>query len=228
MRRAIAVLVLLAATVGCGPDRAAELEQQIAQLQQERVERKAVDDARGEADAAEAAARTAAAELPALRTERAAMERGEAATRAALATEQTRTEQARRETADTRQRCRTVLADAEELEKQVQRARLRAGVARDQAAAFARELRPGDEAWATEHRLRSFSEFLARLAQEYPDDPVLARLAQQASGSTDPRAASGLASRARDRLMAVYGLGPDAVGTAPPETPPIAPGTGSR
>ncbi len=212
MKRRAAALVL-ACVLGCGDDPRDGLASDIAKLKQERVEKGMEENAVREADAAEASLARAKAALDARRTAAAAVEAKRDALRAELEREAARgtalEADARRQDA----RAQSAMKEAEELEGRLAAERQRAARLRDQAAVLAREMRPGDPAWAVERRMQSLRQLLAHLAQQYPADPVLAELAQE---KPSPEAAAAAAMRARDRLNAVYDLAAPEIAAPPP------------
>ncbi len=224
MRGAARILVC-AWLVGCGSDRVAEIHAEIEKLRAERVDASLVSAARSEADAAEqhlAATQAAVAEQQAEGKRLADQKLQLLAT---VAREAELTEHVRSEIAETQQATALEVAETEKKEGEIVQARSRALAVREQAAVLARELRPGDPPWATERRVKSVREFLAKVSREYPDDPVVADLARSGEesateGSADAGAlAAEKAARLRDRFTRVYGL--DAPEVAAGERAPV-------
>ena len=224
------VLLALCAAAACAPDPREALREEVKQLEAARIERSAVDQARGEADAAEAQLAERRREAEAVAAGLAAREAEAKRLTDEYAAETRRNERLRDEIRAGQERGRAASERGAELAAQVEKARARAAWAREQAQVLARELRPGDPDWATQRRLRALAEFAQRLAAEYSDDPTLASLA--ASLSASPAAGDGaargaeVAGRIRDHLSAVYALeeAPDASASAaePAPTPPVS------
>jgi len=203
------VLLLCLLALGCEPDRVAEVNAETEKLKAERVEASVVSAARSEGDAAEHRLADAKATLDALQKDAARLGDRKKALDAALAHEGELAERARTDTASTQQATATEQADTEKKDGEIALARSRAMGVREQAAVLAREIRPGDPAWATERRARAVKEFIAKVAREYPEDPVVADLAQP-EDTADPVEAGALAAqkaaRLRDRFTRVYNL----------------------
>jgi hypothetical protein len=204
-------MLVVACLVGCGSDRVAEINAEIQKLSAERVEASVVSAARSEAAAAERRLAETKAALEPLRAEAKQLAGRKAQLEAALAHEGELAEHARAETAATQQATAAELAEAEKKDGEIAQARARAMGVRQQAAVLAREIRPGDPAWATERRVKSVTEFIAKVAHDYPDDPVVADLAFFGDESVnDPVEAGALAAqkaaRLRDRFTRVYDL----------------------
>ncbi|HBZ70540.1 MAG TPA: hypothetical protein DEP35_12750 [Deltaproteobacteria bacterium] len=204
-------LLLCALLVACGPDRVAEIDAEIEKLSAERVELSVVTAARSEADAAEHRLAEAQAGLDRVREEGKRLANEKAQLEAAIAHEGELVEQARGEIAAAQQATATELAEIDKKDGEIAQARARAMGVREQAAVLAREIRPGDPAWATERRVKSVQEFIAKVARDYPDDPVVAELARSdEQPSADPAEAGALAAqkaaRLRDRFTRIYDL----------------------
>jgi hypothetical protein len=202
------VWVLLAA---CGSDRLEEIEAETKKLQSERVEASAVTAAQAEADAAEQRLATTKKELDLLHAETQRLTDQKQKLEAAITKEGELTAQAVSQTAQLAQQTAAELAEVDNKDKEIETRRARALLIRKEAAALAREMRPGDPPWATARRVKSVDEFLARVATAYPDDPVVAELVAQGDQSAgDPVQAAALAAekaaRLRDRFTRVYEL----------------------
>ncbi|HME71555.1 MAG TPA: hypothetical protein VKM54_17040 [Myxococcota bacterium] len=208
MRDAAAVL-LCVFLAGCEPDRVAEINAEIEKLTAERVEASVVSAAHSEAEAAEHRLAETRGALDQLREEAKRLGDRRKELEAAVARESELTERARADTATTQQATAAELAETEKKDGEIGLVRASAMGVREQAAVLAREIRPGDPAWATERRVRSVTEFIAKVARNYPDDPVVAELAQPEQ-SADPVEAAALAAqkaaRLRDRFTRVYNL----------------------
>jgi hypothetical protein len=229
---ALAVCLTLAfALAGCRNEEADALRSELAALAEQRVKRETAERAQQELAEVEAARAAREDELAARRSELARLERevAEIEGRYARTAEryQERVGENGRELADV-ERMRRRLAD---WRAEAELAQAEAGFARKQAQVFAREIRPSDPAWATERRLEALRHFLAQTAEAWPDDPVLASLAQAelpavAGSPGEPApgralAAAALAKRAAERLAEVYGLeAPAPVDAASVASPP--------
>jgi hypothetical protein len=207
--RGASVLLLCVVVVGCEPDRVAEVSAEIEKLKADRVEASVVSQAHSEADAAEHRLGETKATLDQLRKEAVGLGAREKELEAALAHEAELTEHARTDAATARQAAAAEQAETEKKDREIGLARSSAMGVREQAAVLAREIRPGDPAWATERRVKAVTEFIAKVAREYPDDPVVAELAQP-EDAADPVEAGALAAqkaaRLRDRFTRVYNL----------------------
>jgi chromosome segregation ATPase len=203
----------------CGPDPVAPIAAEIEALKAERVELGAVEKARAEAKEVEQALAAADDALAASRDASGVLAARQAELAAAIAAEETRTAAAMAATLKAGDETRAEAATTARIEGEIASTRERARAVREQAALFAREIRAGDPTWATERRARAASEFLDRAASEYADDPVVQSLASASTGLA-PADAAQRAARLRDRLDAVYGVSPEAVGAAPPAEPP--------
>jgi hypothetical protein len=205
-------ILVCAWLAGCGPDRVAEINAEIAKLTAERVEASVVTAARSEADAAEQRLAATQVALEPLRAEGKRLAARKAQLLATVAHEGELTEHARAEIAATQQATAATVAETEKKDGEIVQAQSRAMAVREQAAVLAREIRPGDPPWATERRVKSVTEFLAKVSRDYPDDPIVAELARSGEESTsaDSLEAGALAAekaaRLRDRFTRVYGL----------------------
>ncbi|HTF36159.1 MAG TPA: hypothetical protein VK714_20955 [Myxococcota bacterium] len=214
-------MLVVAFVGGCGSDRVAEINAEIQKLSAERVEASVVSAARSEADAAEQRLAETRAALEPLRVEAKQLASRKAQLEAAVVHEGELAEHARADTAATQQATAAERAEAEKKDGEIAQARARAMGVRQQAAVLAREIRPGDPAWATERRVKSVTEFIAKVARDYPDDPVVADLALSGDESVnDPVEAGAIAAqkaaRLRDRFTRVYDLdSPDVAAGAP-------------
>jgi len=207
----MALAAALALAAACTNEKAESLRAEIAKLAKDRVEVATVEKAKqevAEVEAALAASREVVehgrAELVAKQAQRDELKQG-------LAAEIARNERMRGEIEAVIRSAQAAAARGQELDVQIGREKRSATAIRDQAAVLAREIRPGDPAWATSRRLESLAQFLRRASEQYPDDPVLQELArtriEEASPSVeDARKGSELAGRARDRLANVFGL----------------------
>ena len=204
--------LVCALLIGCGPDRVAEINAEIEKLTAERVEASVVNAARSEADAAQKQLAATQAELEPLRAEGKRLADRKAELLGSVAHEAELTERTRAEIAATQQATAAAVAETEKKDGEIVQARSRALAVREQAAVLAREIRPGDPPWATERRVKSVTEFIAKLSRAYPDDPIVAELAHSGEDSTagDSLEAGALAAekaaRLRDRFTRVYGL----------------------
>jgi septal ring factor EnvC (AmiA/AmiB activator) len=225
LSRASVVLFSLVAAglaLGCGPDRAAELHQEIAKLEQERVPVDALEKAKQEADAAERDLAARAEEQGEARAELSKLEAEARRTAEAFDREVARNAELRSKIDDASQRTAAARKRDEELVAEVARERERAGYLRDRAETLARQMRPDDPGWANARRVGNLSQLLAEAARTYPDDPVLARLAGTDLGPSDEArvgAAAAAAAALCDRLRFVYGLEAAPVAAEPPAAP---------
>ena len=203
------MFLLCVFALGCEPDRVAEVNAETEKLKAERVEASVVSAARSEADAAEHRLADAKATLDQLQKDAVRLGDRKKALDAGLAHEGELAGRARTDTASTQQATATEQADTEKKDGEIALARSRAMGVREQAAVLAREIRPGDPAWATERRVRAVKELIAKVAREYPEDPVVADLAQP-EDTPDPVEAGALAAQKaaqlRDRFTRVYNL----------------------
>ncbi len=222
MRRLAFAAALLAAATACTNERAESLRAEIEKAKKERVEVAVVEKAQQETAQIEAALAASRGALEQARADVAKLESDRDQARAALAAEVTRNQRLQAEIGEVAQRAQERAARGQELEAKIARAQARASWVRDQAAVLAREIRPDDPAWATARRIDTLGEFVARVAQEYPDDPVLAVLARariQPEKTPTPdqaRAAAQQAAQLRDRFASVYELPPPAVAATAP------------
>jgi hypothetical protein len=207
--RGASVFLLCVFVVGCEPDHVAEVKGEIEKLKAERVEASVVSQAHSEADAAEKRLAETKATLDQLRKEAVGLGARKKELESALAREAELTEHLRTDTATAQQATAAEQAESEKKDGEIALARSKAMGVREQAAVLAREIRPGDPAWATERRVRAVTEFIAKVAHAYPDDPVVAELAQR-EDVEDPVEAGALAAqkvaRLRDRFTRVYNL----------------------
>lgn len=230
----IAIALSLFALAGCTNERAESLRAEIAKVKDERVEITSIEKARQEADQAQTAL---AASREALATAQKTLDDATAerdATRAAIDAETARNAKLQADLAAVVADARAIAAHGQALDRDLARERAHATWARDQAAVLAREIRPGDEAWATARRLDALAEFSEQLAKEYPGDPDLVAIAREPIRASKPTAeqAHAAAERAavlRDRFESVYDLRAAAAAAAAaaeaseaaPETPPV-------
>jgi small-conductance mechanosensitive channel len=225
---ALALTALLLLAAGCPNEKADALRAAIAKLKEERVEASTIEKAKQEAAEAEAALAATLTQLEDANTEFAKREAERDQTRAAIDAELARNARLRGEIDAVAGRAQDRAAYGQELDAQIAAVRERATWVRDQAAVLARELRPGDVAWASKRRLDSLAEFSERVAKEYADDPVATGLARQAIRSEAPsaeqvRIGAEQAARLRDRFAAVYELpSPDVAASAPVEAAPAS------
>jgi len=215
-------LVLCILLAGCGPDRVAEVNAEIEKLKAERVEASVVSAARSEAEAAEKQLAETKAALEPLQAEGKRLATRKAELEATLGKEAELTQRDREETAATQQATAAALAETEKKDGEIALVQQRAMGVREQAAVLAREIRPGDPPWATERRVKTVAEFIAKVARDYPDDPVVAELAQpDGESASDPDEAGALASqkaaRLRDRFTKVYKLDTPEVAAGAPK-----------
>lgn len=208
--KGVAPILLCVLLAGCGPDRVAEINAETDKLTAERVEASVVSAARSEAETAEHRLAEVQTLLDQSREEAKQLGDRKAKLEAEIAHENELTEHARADTAATQAATAAQLAETEKKDGEITQARARALGVREQAAVLAREIRPGDPAWATGRRVRSVTEFIAKVARNYPDDPVVAELARSDEESADPVEAGALAAqkaaRLRDRFTRVYEL----------------------
>jgi len=209
--KSAARILAIALLAGCGSDRVDEIHAEIEKLTAERVENSVVSAARSEADAAEKWLTETQSALEEQRAAGKKLAEQKAQLLAAATHEGELTEHARAEILTTQQATAAQLAEADKKDGEIAQVRARAMAIREQAAVLAREIRPGDPAWAMERRVKSVTEFIAKVAKAYPDDPVVAELAQPEAGSaSDPVEAGALAAqkvaRLRDRFTRVYNL----------------------
>ena len=208
---ALALTALLLLAAGCPNEKADALRAEIAKLKEERVEVATIEEAKREAADAEAALAATLTTLEDAHTEFADRELERDQANAAIEAEAARNARLRAEIDSVAQRAQDRAAFGQELDAQIAAIRERASWVRDQAAVLARELRPEDPAWASKRRLDSLADFSARVAKEYPDDPLVAEMAGQATPAAEPsaeqvRTAAEQAARLRDRFAAVYEL----------------------
>jgi len=221
-RRLAALLALALALVACSDPRAAELAQELVELQEARVAKASFERMRAEVEAAEAEIAAHEPELAALRAEFGEAQAEIGAAEAALQREIARNATLNQEIHALQQRLQEGAARHAELEKELSIARARALTFRDQAAVLARELRPDDPEWARRLRVKSLREFLNEVAAAWPGDPVLAETARSSLPADDAeamRVGASLVARIRDRVAEVYGLGS---GEETGETPAVA------
>lgn len=199
--------------IGCGPDPVAEVEAEIAALEEKRVAVTDVDKAREEADAAERAVAVLLEQV----VEAEQRELSEAARRDALAraveSEQARLQQSTPDIDALREETAAATRKASQLVVEIAAAREAARRVRDQAAALERQLQPGDPPWATERRLQVLQDLISQARARYASDPVVRRLAEQ-EGDSIPGGAPDLAvevgreraARLRQRITDVFAL----------------------
>lgn len=208
MRRAAAI-VLACAALACEPDRSAELTKEIAELEKSRVARATLEKAKGETAQAEATLAEAQRALGESRAGITEQEAWVAALDASFAAELERNTRLRDRIAELEAEITAATQRRGEREEEVAAARERARAVHDQAAVLARELRPGDPAWARERRIEALRAFQMRLGNEYGHDTGIALVAREtlpADPEEAARVGAGLAARASDRLAALYGL----------------------
>jgi len=215
-------IVLCVLLAGCGPDRVAEINAEMEKLKAERVEASVVNTARSEAEAAEKRLAETKAALAPLEAEGKRLGARKAELEATMTKEVELVERARGELAATQQATAAELAETERKDGEIAQVQLRAMGVREQAAVLAREIRPGDPLWATERRVKTVREFIAKVARDYPSDPVVAELAQPDGESVaDPVEAGALAAqkaaRLRDRFTRVYNLDTPEVAAGAPK-----------
>jgi len=221
VRPAAAIALALALLAGCGSsDRVEQIEAETKKLESERVEASVVTAAQGEADTAEQRLAATKKELELLNAEVQHLNERKRQLEAAIAREGELAAQAQTQTAALQQKTALELAEVDKKDEEIAAKRTRALWVRKQAAVLAREIRPGDPAWATARRVKSLEELVSKVSDEYPDDPVVAELAAQSERSVeDPAQAGALAAaraaRLRDRFTRVYDL----------DTPEVAAGT---
>lgn len=223
MRRTALLLIpllLLSGTVaGCKPDRRMELRKAIAKLKEERVPKEVVAKAKQDADDAERAVEQREQALSAVRDQLAKLVAEGKGTAEAFNRQVARNQDLRREIDRTNQEIVAARKQHQELAQEIAHAKERAGYLRDQAVTLARQIRPGDPAWANARRIQNLSQVLHDAAKAYPKDPVLARLARSDLGTTQQPAVAKAVSTAqalRDRLRWVYGLDAKDVAAGPP------------
>lgn len=208
MRRvALACVALPLALVACKNEREESLRAEIAKTKEERVERATIEEARGDADRAAEQVAALRAELDAERARIGARETERDRLRAAVDAESARASRLLGEAADAGARAQEFAQRGAALDAEIERERMRAVAVRDQAAAFAREIRPGDAAWASERRIEAFADFAARVARAYPGDAELVALAAESAPDGGVEIAiADRAARVRDRIATVYEL----------------------
>ena len=222
MKRLAAAVALFLAASACTNERAESLRAEIEKAKKERVEVATIEKAKAETAAAETALAASRMALEQARADGAKAESERDQLRAALAAEVARNDRLRSEIEAVARRAQEQAAHGQELDASIDRRRARATWVRDQAATFAREIRPGDPDWATARRLDALREFVAGVASEYPDDPVIAELARVqapagASLADRARASADEAAKVRDRFAAVYELAPPDVAAGKPQ-----------
>jgi chromosome segregation ATPase len=187
----LAPFLVVGLVLGCGPDRAAELRQEIAKLEQDRVPLDALEKATHEADAAEADAAARVREADEARAELAKLEAEAKRTAEAFARQVATNEALRAKIDDTTQHIAAARAQEADLAARVAREQEQAGYLRDQAQTLAQQVRPDDPDWANARRI---------------ENPEV--------GS-----AVAAAESLRDRLGWVYGLEAAPVASEPPAAP---------
>lgn len=212
--RRLTLLLLLAGTA-CNDGREEALRAELTRLREERVEKSVAERAQLETREAEGAAQQAREELEAAREGLLQQEAKATALRAAVAAEVERNGRLTAELSASDQSIRAELRRIETLDREISRIRKRATLARTQGETLAREIRAEDPEWATDRRLEALAEFLDALAEESPQDPVLARLAEHSvarvreSSESAATAGAALAKAASERLAFVYGIEPE-------------------
>ena len=203
-RIAVAFVALTASA--CEPDRAPQLRKELEQLKTERVERVAVEKAKAELtevearlDSARAANAAKAASLGDLEKKRDGLHR-------AAAMERERTAHAEADQVQAVEQTQQAVEATQKLDQRIARAQARALWARDQIANFAREIRDGDPAWATERRLASLRDLLSRIQKEWAGDPILASAAAELGATAVPARAREIASQLDARFTQIYEL----------------------
>ena len=221
-RRALALGLALFA-LACTNERAESLRAEIEKAKKERVEVTVVEKAKQESAEAEAALAASRTALEQARADEAKLETERDGQRGALAAEVARNERLRAEIEAIAQRAQAQAARGQDLDAEIAKVKARASWVRDQADVLAREIRPEDPAWATARRLEALREFVAGVASEYPDDPLVADLARApiravlAPPTPDQaRAAAEQAAKLRDRFAAVFDLAPPGVAASAP------------
>jgi hypothetical protein len=211
---------LALAALACGPDLAAEKQQEIEKLKAERVERVAVEKATGELAEVEARIAQAKEALAAKQAALAPLERSRDTLRAAAASERAKLPALAAAQAEALAEAKQALETAQQLDQRIERMQVRALRARDQMTLLVREIRPGDAAWATERRLATLREIVARFHTEWGDDPVLKDSAAELMAVTRPEVppekGREVASRVAARLTRIYAL-PESGAAASPD-----------
>jgi len=213
-----------AALVACGADPSEDLRKDIARLEKDHVETKAVE--KVNAELAEVAARIADAErqleektgaVVALEHERDALRAETAAERAKLPG----IESERKQALEDAQRA---LETAAKLDGEIARARARGAVVREQISSLVQEIRPSDPEWATQRRLGTLRELMGRYRDEWAKDPAFSDAAAElvAVGRPEvaPEKAREVAQRIGTRLTRIYELPPPGVPLEPPAAAP--------
>lgn len=222
MRRgALAGLAFCA--LACSDPREAELAQELVALKEARTPKKSFEAMRADADAGEAEVRELEREVEALRPQLEEAQAAAGAAEAAYRREIERNAVLNDEIQAGQERLREATARQAKLEQEITIARARAQTFKDQAATFAKELRPDDPDWARRLRIRSLREFLVAVGAVWPRDPVLAEAANRPLPPDEEeatRVGAERAARIRDRVSEVYGL--SAPGANAAETPAVA------
>jgi chromosome segregation ATPase len=224
VRRAALAVAFALCAAACSDPREAELAAELVALQESRVARSSFERMRAEVASGEAAVAALEVELEALGPQLGEAEAAVGAIEAALQHEIERNGELNREIRAGQERLKQAAERQATLEQEIAIARARARTFKDQAAAFATELRPEDPQWARRLRIQSLREFLGEVRTAWPRDPVLAEAAQRelpADEDAATRLGAELAARIRDRVAEVYGLG-DGEASAGPE--PVAGG----
>lgn len=212
-RRGTAALAVGLVLGGCGPDVAAGLRREIAELEESRMPRDALEKMRGEADDAERHAGALAAEAEALRDGVGGLAAETARLESELQSEIARNEALRARIEVGREALVALAARRMTLGEEVVRQRARAKTLADQADALARELRPEDPPWARELRLATLREFLGDVAAPPPHDPEIRQLAAvplPEDTADAMRIGAALVASLRDRVRELYGIEEDA------------------
>jgi chromosome segregation ATPase len=220
-RTALAALAL--AVLACNDPREAELAQELVALQEARTPKRSFELMRAEAEAGAEGVRALEGEVEGLRAQVADAKAATAGVEAAYQGEVDRNGVLNREIEAGQKRLQDAAARQAALEQEIAIARARAETFQDQAAIFAKELRPEDPEWARNLRIRSLREFLDSVGATWPRDPVLAEAAKRPlpSDATEAtRVGAELAARIRDRVAEVYGL--EARSGAAAEPPAVA------
>lgn len=199
--------------VGCGADPVAEIEAEIAALDEKRVAVADVEKAREEADATERAVALKLEQVvEAEQREKDVLARRDALARA-VEEEEARLQGSVPNTDALRAMTDDATKKASQLVAEIAAAREAARRVRDQAAALERQFQPGDAQWATERRLQVLHDLIAQARTRYSKDPVVRRLAEHEGDSIPAwdlkravEAGRERAARLRERMTEVFAL----------------------